>query len=317
MREYNQGDTYTEYAEDDEELEFDESGEDTDAKITKLWGMPLKVVVLGGVSALALVLMLFFFSTRKTESPVDDFVAVDVPDVSEYTEASSAESVEVSSDAVYDIETGTWIEAGSSSDSTTVVNIDDLSTEEQVTLRKLGYTGDEIKVALSNGFDVQGLIDAATALHDAEADEALRRMSDSASEEFRYIVENSYFGQPGWEFVSHADDMWGTFDYIHESYVVNADYVKCPTYGSQLQLKCKIAEDLEVFYIVTPERFASLPEYGNIVLNVEYTIYGENTYVTNITETDSTLDSIDSSNVTKEDLQVNEPAGTETTAPVN
>ena len=55
-------------------------------------------------------------------------------------------------------------------------------------------------------------------------------------------------------------------------------------------------------YVVTPERFAKLPQEGNIVLRVEYTVYGANTYVTDIHETDPTLDTIDSSASTMDEI---------------
>lgn len=317
MREYNQGDTYTEYEEDDElDLDYDESAEDVEAKVTTLWGMPLKTVILGGAVILCVLVGMLMFSTRKKEDPTEEFVTVDVPATEEVITNEPEVITEPEEQLVYDEVTQQWVPE-SELQTEVVVTVDELSTEEQVTLRKLGYSGDEIKVALANGFDVQGLVDAATALHDSEASEALVRMSDSASEEFRWIVDNTYFSQEGWEFVSYEDALWGSYIYTHESFIVNADYVKCPTYGAQLQLKCHVTDDLDVFYIVTPERFASLPERGNIVLQIDYTIYGENLYVTNITETDNTLDSIDSSAITQTDLIAEEQPVDEADTPVS
>lgn len=301
MQEYNQGDTYEEYTDENGlPLEEAEGIEDTEAKITKLWGIPIKFVVLGGVGVFVIILLLLLFSLRdkpEESSPIDNFQSID-------TTVTPVQPVDTS-DMVWDYATGQYVPADQVTQITTPAEVDlsSLSTEDQLTLRKLGYTGDEIATALEAGFDVQGLIDHAIELHDAEADEALRRMSDSASEEFRWIIEYSYFGQPGYEFISHADDYFGSYAYEHNSYVVNADYVKCPTYGSQLQLKCKVAEDLEVFYVVTPERFDSLPDNGNIVLEVSYTLYGENTYVTDIKEAEGTYDTIDSTDVTTQELK--------------
>lgn len=118
-------------------------------------------------------------------------------------------------------------------------------------------------------------------------------MSDSASDEFKYIIDNTYFGQVGYEFVPQKNLDIGDVHLKSSYFVVNADYVKCPTYGSQLQLKCKVASDLYVWYIITPQRWEELPDKGNIVLRVDYTEYGPNLYVTNVKEVDSTLDTID------------------------
>lgn len=298
MREYNQGDTYEEYTEG-EASEGNEGNESTQLSITKLWGLPLKVAILGGVGILAVIILLLVFSFRK--KPEDNFVQADQT-LTEFEPAVTDPAVtESTEDMVWDFASGQYVPANNSQ-TEEELDLSSLSTEDQITLRKLGYTGDEIALALDAGFDTAALVEHAKELHDAESKESLKRMSDAASEEFRYLLEFSYFGQPGYEFVDHSNDYFGTYDYFMDSYIVNADYVKCPTYGSQLQLKCRVAEDLEVFYIVTPERFAELPDNGNIVLEVTYTKYGDNRYVTDVRETDGTLQSIDSSSITTAEL---------------
>ena len=161
---------------------------------------------------------------------------------------------------------------------------------DQETLRKLGYTGDEIQLALDNGVSTEALIEKAQSLRDAEAKEALIRMSDSASEEFQTITNNSIFCMEPLTFpVESYDEL--TISETH-SYVVNSDYVKMPTYGPQLYIKCKIANGNYVFYNVTPTRWVSLPETGNIVLNVEYQLYGNdslvNFYIVGVNEVNTT-----------------------------
>lgn len=294
MKEYNQGDSYEEFTGDDGlPLEFVEGEEDTTAKIQQIWGIPIKYMVFGGVGLFIVLLGILLVSLRKPAAdPVD--------------EVENWEQVEIPADNALSEDAympdDSFMPDVPLEGSEPVVDLSELTSEEQLKLRKLGYTGDEIALALNNGFDVEGLIEHATELHDAEAKEALERMSDAASDEFRYLLEYSYFGQPGYEFVDYSTGEYGSYVYGIDSFVINADYVKCPTYGAQLQLKCRVAEDLEVFYIVTPERFAELPETGNIVLSVEYTTYGENIYVTNIFETDNTLDSIDSSNISTSEI---------------
>lgn len=173
------------------------------------------------------------------------------------------------------------------------------SNVDTVTLRKLGYTGDEIELAMSMGVSVQELIDKAQELRDQEAADAIVRMSDSASDEFKYIVNNSIFCLPEITYDKFDISVDSSRNYTG-SYVVNADYWKVPTYGYQLMLKCKIANDTYCYYIVTPERWATLPEEGNIVLNISYTMYGTNhvnMYITSIKEvttTEITVNSQDS-----------------------
>ena len=287
MKEYNQGDSYEEFTgEDGLPLEFEEGEEDTNSKITQIWGIPIKFVVFGGVGIFVIILLMLILSLRKPSSDATDDV-------------ENWEPVDVTTDTtVTDVEVVNVVPV----DVEEEVDLSSISTEEQITLRKLGYTGDEIALALDNGFDVKGLIDAANELHDKESRESLIRMSDAASDEFRMITEYSYFGQPGYEFIDYSTGEYGSFVYGIDTYIINADYVKCPTYGSQLQLKCHVAKDLDIFYVVTPERFAELPQTGNIVLSVECTTYGEHVYVTDVFETDNTLESIDSSKITTDEI---------------
>lgn len=308
MQVFKQGEEYEE-EEFDEELLEDEADEDTEAKVTSLYGIPIKTVAVIGAAVLVVLLIGILFATRKSKSseeidyldqPVeDDYVEDYVPVDSESDTVSDTTSG--TGDMVYNPDTGLWEEVGAG-DSDTVVEEQSATDDERLKLRAMGYSGDEIDYSLRNGFSVQDLIDASQALYDEEADKALRRMSDSASEEFRYIIDNTYFSQTGYVFEPVKDKVFGTYDYEQGSYTVNADYVKCPTYGAQLQLKCRVAQDLWLWYTITPDRWETLPDEGNIVLRVSYTKYGVNTYVTSISETDPTLDTIDSSASTIGDI---------------
>lgn len=177
------------------------------------------------------------------------------------------------------------------------VNTDDGSGESSVsedimtTLKKLGYTGDEIQAAVDNGLDLNTLVEEGERLQNEGAEEALKRMSNSASKEFKELVNNSIYCMPKGTF---TESPYGaeTSVNLSDSYIVNADYDKLPTYGLQLFLKCKIANNTYLFVPVTPSRWETLPESGNIVLQVDYTLYGttESTgvYVTNVTEVEAT-----------------------------
>ena len=228
------------------------------------------------------------FSTT-TGTPAVDIDGNSVGYVIESTDTSTSDgsSSDTSSDATYD----------NSSDTTAPTSSSGEVTEED--LRKLGYTGDEIELAIQMGTSFEELAEEAQALRDEEAKEALIRMSDSASEEFQMIANNSIFCMPKTSFESY-DQEASTSTYVASSYTVNADYVKVPTYGYQLLLKCKIANNTYVFYNVTPEQWDRLPESGNIILEISYTLYGTTStrlYITNIEEislTDANVNTEDS-----------------------
>jgi hypothetical protein len=164
------------------------------------------------------------------------------------------------------------------------------SDSDKELLRKMGYTGDEIEIALATGVSVDDLVEAAQELRDEEAKEALHRMSDEASEEFQTIVNNSIYCMP--EVTFDGFDVSVDSSRLYDgSYVVNADYEKLPTYGYQLFIKVKIANGTYVFYQVTPQRWETLPDTGNIVMKVSYCMYGTynvNMYITDLQEVDAT-----------------------------
>lgn len=209
-------------------------------------------------------------------------------------EDSATEETMIVGDDVYIMDaTGEWVLRGEPVSSVTVDDIGDDTTRK---LRGLGYTADEIEFARNNGFDVQALIDAAEQLRDEEAKAALHRMSsDALSPEFQYLLKATYMGQPGHDFISYDGAEFGTYDYSTVSVTINADFEKCPVYGLQLQLKCRIADDQYVWYQIDPTRFAQLPNSGNIVLQIDYVIYGEYFYVVGVRETNSTLSTVDAS----------------------
>jgi hypothetical protein len=123
-------------------------------------------------------------------------------------------------------------------------------------------------------------------VQDEAAKEALTRMSDTASPEFQERTQNTMYCMPLNTFESFTLDADTATNY-QGSYIVNADFEKMPTYGLQLQLKCKIADGTYVFYTVTPAQWETLPETGNIVLHVDYVLYGTygiNVWITGITE---------------------------------
>lgn len=172
------------------------------------------------------------------------------------------------------------------------VNVDELvqSTERNKLLRQYGYTGDEIELADQLGLSTTDLVQSARKLHDKAAAESMIRMSKKSSKEFRTMKDNSIFcmGKITFEVADITRDDAQQYE---GSYVVNADYSKCPTYGHQLFIKCKIANSFYAFMTVTPARWKTLPDNGNIVVRVDYTVTGNknaNMYIIRMTEVDTT-----------------------------
>lgn len=306
MQEMNQGETYEEDVDTEEVTEEDyaEASEEEQLNrgVRSALGIDFKILVLIGAAAFIIVIVAIVIFTAGNKKDED----IILPDVVDNTSVipDTATGVDVTqdipttptptptqTDKVWDDALGMWVDAVPEP-----ADVSDIGTEEIQKLRGLGYTGDEIDFAIQNGFDTQALIDAAQGLRDKEAEEALHRMSSSALEpEFKFILDATYMGQPGHDFVSYKNASIGSYEYDNVSITINADYEKCPVYGLQLQLKCKIADDQYVWYQIDPMRYAELPDSGNIVLRVDYVIYGDYFYVTDIVETNSTLNTIDAS----------------------
>ena len=326
------------YEEDATEEEYDgESGEDTEAKLTSIAGIPIKFVVIGGVVMLLTLLIVIVFSLRgkggdadiyvppvdsqgQQQSPLQsgDFTWLLADGTVFGTTTSTADWTDIYNNgvAVGCIAPGGDVTLTSTSGVTaTAVSYGTTTTPEQSTeqpvtqtgdnsttastssgddiemLRKLGYTGDEIELAISTGMDLQAMIEAAQQLRDSEALEAIQRMSDFLSPEFQHIYTNSIFFMPEQTFPEQGDTStkWD----ISDSYLVNADYEKMDTFGYQLWIKVKIANDTYAFMIVDPIRWETMPSSGNIVVRVNYKLYGnEETnvgfYITSMVEQDIT-----------------------------
>ncbi len=167
----------------------------------------------------------------------------------------------------------------------TTESSDDILTK----LRALGYTGDEIEAAKSSGADLNAMVESAEKLRDEEAKKALIRMSDSASEEFQQIINHSIFCLPEVEFPETRNEPGRIVK--ENSFTVNADYEKLETLGHQLFVKLKIANSTYAFMAIEPKRWAAIPDTGNMVVRVNYTLFGMDNeylqfYITSIEELD-------------------------------
>lgn len=192
-------------------------------------------------------------------------------------------------------------QAATSTETTTASGEGPVTQEE---LRKLGYTGDEIEMAMSSGQNLEDLRNAAMALRDQEAIEAIDRMADHESDEFKYLLNYSIFHFPKTEYIPHSTDpSVNNISMPKGSYIVNADYEKLDTYGMQLYLKVKIANDTFVYMTVLPDRWETLPDTGNIVVSVSYENYGvegsTQIWITDVKEVDITQLTVNPDDTTK------------------
>ncbi len=283
MQEMKQGDEYDEFGfDEDAEEESDEGAEETSGPITSIYGIPIKYLIIGGVVLLILVMVLvginFTSSGDRYEEPtyVDQQV---------YQEPSFVEEQPVITEPVQEAAPDVQ------------PSLDNLGDGEYALLRKYGYSADEIELALKWGYSVQDMIEASMALQDEAAKEALQRMSDTAGSEYKTLMNYTYLGQPE----ITVDDQRGLDADTLVSEVVtetiNADYIKCPTKGVQLFLKCRIGDNTYFWYAVTPQRWVTLPDSGNIVLDLTVAYYGDDVFIIDAVEANDALDTINSSDV--------------------
>ena len=287
MATMEQGEDYEEdYGfEEDDETEYED--DEAELEIATFYGIPKKYVYIGG--AIILCLIIFVVIINMWGKPASGDVLEDYGEDSYVVYGDPYDISDIIGDDGEIILDSTEPEEIILDNQST--EITDYTNETAERLRAYGYTGDEIEALLNAGFSEQALIDHSLELQDKEAEDALQRMSDTAGPEYQRMMYYTYLGQ---------DEIWnptGDRDGIEESrsnIKINADYVKCPTNGSQLWLKCKIANDTYVWYQCSPVRWLTLPDEGNIVLDVTFWSMNGTAYVTGINESDSTLNSIDS-----------------------
>lgn len=300
MQEMNQGDSYVE---DSTNGEYGAEGAEATSS-DLIFGIPKNIVILGGVGLLVVILVIVLFATRGS-SEKEVYVPSE-EDMSGFVSNSGTDVVVDSSTNPGD----EWV-SGSTSDNGYTSNYEEGtaitdtqsdpfakeeitnsldSPDSIVTLRKLGYTGDEIELAIELGISYDDLVAEAEALRLKDAEQRLSEIQDKASPEFQQMYNYSVFSLEPQTF--EALD-WAVSSAINTTgyYVVNADYEKVPTYGYQLLIKCKIANGTFVFMSIEPHRWETLPDSGNIVLGIDYCLYGStktNFYITKITEINTT-----------------------------
>lgn len=144
------------------------------------------------------------------------------------------------------------------------------SAEEVKALRKWGYTASELEIASRDGLSASDLVASAREDREAAQEEALAAVMDTASDEYKYLLNQTWLGSEPLDVSTFAP---GT-PYSLFTRTVNADYEKCDTYGHQCFVKVYLDEG-PAFMNVLPTRYNELPQSGNIVVDIsEITIEG-------------------------------------------
>ena len=146
------------------------------------------------------------------------------------------------------------------------------SMEEREMLRLNGFTGDDIERYEVEERDPYVLAEEAENARKAKYDAEIKPYLDGASEEFKTLKSLTWIGTGAMSSSvlnenSNYEERYGTY---------NCDYQKIPAYGSQLFLKLDLVDfNTDVFMSVTPKRYLSLNDTGNIVVVIEYNKYDD------------------------------------------
>ena len=136
--------------------------------------------------------------------------------------------------------------------------------EEISSLRLAGYTGDEIEENELNQIPSDVLIQEAEEARQQQYENEVAPYYDTSSDEFKYIFNNTWLS--GDDLIFDRDDT----QWQHYNENLNVDYEKLPQKGNQLWIKFYLPNGKACFSMVTPERWVTLPDSGNIVLSIDY-----------------------------------------------
>lgn len=137
-------------------------------------------------------------------------------------------------------------------------------------LRAAGYTGTEIEENEANGVPYEDLIKQAEDARQAWIDEAVAPLYDTASDEYKNSVRNTWLGLPQ---RTDVDDFQQVGSYYEET--KNFDYEKVEPRGYQLYVKIYLDDtnhDNYFFLSVEPSEYLKLKESGNVVVTYRYTV---------------------------------------------
>lgn len=171
--------------------------------------------------------------------------------------------------------------SGSGDDTSAEVNEDDLEwldpvnvqtflyTPDEITsLRAAGYTGDEIESYQTQQTPASDLIQQAEAERDAWIQEAIAPLYDTASDEYKHYVSQTWLTLP-----QRTDMEEWTMTAAMYNERKNLDYEKIDVYGNQLFIKVYLDDSAHedwFFLCVTPDEWNKLKDSGNVIVNYTY-----------------------------------------------
>lgn len=142
------------------------------------------------------------------------------------------------------------------------------SPDEITQLREAGYTGNEIEDYQSAGTPADVLIKEAKAARDAWVQEAIAPLYDTASDEYKHYVSQTWLTLPERDDAEEWTELAG---YYTER--KNLDYEKVDVYGKQLFIKVYLDDNTHndwFFLCVNPEEWNKLNDKGNVIVNYTY-----------------------------------------------
>lgn len=255
MEEYKQGETYQ------------EDSINTEEQITPSALNTNKIKLLIGLGAVVLVAVVFLFTAANKKKEKSDMVADDMSEEiawEQFVAAQEGSGVSIEDDTVKSNEPISF------------------SNETVLSLRKYGYTGDEIEYAMANGINYEYMIEEAKALIESTNEEVIRELNDSSSEAYKKLLKMTWLGGKKIKIKDLSSDPDAR--YSLDTYVVNGDYVKCEPRGNQLFIRITLDDNSYAFMTVEPTRWVSMKDEGNIVVQYDLYTYGKVKVITNITE---------------------------------
>lgn len=234
---YEQGDTY----EEEESTEQTQEQEAPAEQQTKKVVSP-KILVGVGIGVIALTGVIFSVAmvTRKAhDKKLEDEQFEQVKAVYESDKQMQEQETEPVSSVMY-------------------------SDKELHALRKWGYTASEIQKASDDGLSAKSLVESARADREEAQKEALAAVSDTASDEYKQLLAQTWLGGEPLD-ISGFDT---SIVYEYNTHTEIVDYDRVEPRGEQCFVKCYLDDGNAAFMPVKPDRFNSLADHGNMVVDI-------------------------------------------------
>lgn len=157
-------------------------------------------------------------------------------------------------------------------------------TDKEIeSLRKWGYTGDEIEYYMNSGLDYDTLVSSAKELQSDAQKEVIDELNDTASGAYKKLLNMTWLGGKDFK-VKKINPDTDENGISYEDIIENVDYVKCGAKGKQLFIRCTLDDGTNIFMMVPPERWVTMRKKGNIVIQYTLESYGKTKVITAVAE---------------------------------